>query len=273
MGRLRRHLSFANVTSLLALFVALGGTSYAALTITSRDVKNNSLTSADIRNGTLLQKDFKRGQLRAGAPAAPGPAGPSGPQGAKGETGAKGRDGQRSTPRASTTRRRATRASSANRPRRRRRQGRRGGRGRPRAGVARGGGAIVDVDACGEGVLASYPLTLARPSRIMATAGTQALFPAHHEPALEVELIDGSGAVVASLPRVLEYHQVTTLGTGGVLMDAGAPRTVAAGSYTLRLRVLLSGGCTGFSQFYNNHLSHLAVPVPSRPAAGGAGSL
>src|SRR5215213_6291394 len=88
MHRLRRSLSFANVTSLLALFVALAGTSYAAVAITSGDVKNNSLTSADIRNNSiksidvknrsLLAKDFKAGQLPAGSQ---GPAGPPGPAG------------------------------------------------------------------------------------------------------------------------------------------------------------------------------------------------
>lgn len=66
-------------------FLALGGSSYAAITITGRnvrnssltgrDVKNNSLTGADIKgiksgdvsDRSLLAKDFKGGQLRAGA--------------------------------------------------------------------------------------------------------------------------------------------------------------------------------------------------------------
>jgi hypothetical protein len=75
---------FAKVVSLLALFVALGGSAYAAVTITGRNVKNGSLTSADIRNRSLLSKDFKPGQLAAG---------PRGAQGAPGATGAKGPPG------------------------------------------------------------------------------------------------------------------------------------------------------------------------------------
>ncbi|MBA2347471.1 MAG: collagen-like protein [Solirubrobacterales bacterium] len=81
-------LSFANVTSGLALFVALGGTSYAAVTITGAnvrngsltgaDVRNGSLTSADVRDGSLRARDFRRGQLRRG---------PQGPVGARGKTG------------------------------------------------------------------------------------------------------------------------------------------------------------------------------------------
>ncbi len=60
---MRRHLSFANVTSLLALFVALGGTSYAVATIGTKQIKNNSVRSVDVRNGTLVSRDVKRGSL------------------------------------------------------------------------------------------------------------------------------------------------------------------------------------------------------------------
>ncbi len=71
--------------ALAALVVAMGGTSYAAVSITSRDVRNNSLTGADIknssltssdvRNGSLKAADFKAGQLPAGAKGDKGPAG------------------------------------------------------------------------------------------------------------------------------------------------------------------------------------------------------
>ena len=103
MFRLRRHLSYANVVASLALFIALGGTSYAAFTITSKQVRNNSLTGADIKNssvstadvknGSLLSKDFKRGQLVAGAQGPQGPAGAKGDDGAAGPQGAKGDKG------------------------------------------------------------------------------------------------------------------------------------------------------------------------------------
>jgi hypothetical protein len=74
--------------------MALGGTSYAALTITGkqvvdsslrgRDIKNSSLTGADIKNRSLRANDFKAGQLPAGAP---GPQGLQGPKRDKGDTG------------------------------------------------------------------------------------------------------------------------------------------------------------------------------------------
>lgn len=53
--------SFANVTSLLALIVALSGTAYAAVTITGKNVKDGSLTGADIKNGSLQARDLAAG--------------------------------------------------------------------------------------------------------------------------------------------------------------------------------------------------------------------
>jgi hypothetical protein len=98
---MRQHLSYANVMATAAVFIALGGTSYAAIKVTGKNVKNGSLTGADIKNntlggsdiradaikgddvanGSLLQQDFAAGQL------------PAGGQGPKGDTGATGRQG------------------------------------------------------------------------------------------------------------------------------------------------------------------------------------
>ena len=36
MTRMREHLTYANVMATIAVFIALGGTSYAAITITGR---------------------------------------------------------------------------------------------------------------------------------------------------------------------------------------------------------------------------------------------
>jgi hypothetical protein len=76
------RLSYSNVMATIAVFIALGGTSYAALkvtgknvkdaTLTGKDVANSSLTSADVKNSSLLAKDFKPGQLSGGGPGAPG---------------------------------------------------------------------------------------------------------------------------------------------------------------------------------------------------------
>jgi hypothetical protein len=52
MNRIRRHLSFANVVSLLALFIALGGTAWG--------VANNSVGSKQIRNGQVKKVDLHK---------------------------------------------------------------------------------------------------------------------------------------------------------------------------------------------------------------------
>jgi hypothetical protein len=95
--RIRGRLSYANVVATLALFVALGGASYAALrvtgdnvvdsSLTGRDIRRASLGTTDIRDRSLLERDFRPGQLPAGPP---GPQGDPGPQGPPGEPGPSG---------------------------------------------------------------------------------------------------------------------------------------------------------------------------------------
>jgi hypothetical protein len=85
--------------SLIALFVALGGTGYAAMTINGKNIKNNSIpgkklkngavtakkiksnavTGAKVKAGTLNGSDFAPGTLLQGAQ---GPAGKNGVNGA-----------------------------------------------------------------------------------------------------------------------------------------------------------------------------------------------
>jgi hypothetical protein len=60
---LRRHLSYANVMATLAMFIALGGSAYAALSITGRNVKNGSLTYRDLKRNTLGGTRIKEARL------------------------------------------------------------------------------------------------------------------------------------------------------------------------------------------------------------------
>jgi hypothetical protein len=95
-AKVRPHLSYANVMATIAVFVALGGSSYAALQITGKQVKNSSLTGADIKNRSLGAVDFRRNELPRGLKGDPGPKGDSGPKGdagPKGDPGAKGDPG------------------------------------------------------------------------------------------------------------------------------------------------------------------------------------
>ena len=107
-----RHLRTrpATAIALVALFVALSGTSYAALSlprnsvgtaqlrtgaVTSAKLAADAVTSAKVKDGTLVRADFAKGQLLAGAPGPTGPTGPQGQIGATGPTGAVGAVGPR----------------------------------------------------------------------------------------------------------------------------------------------------------------------------------
>ena len=114
LDRFGRHVRHQFV-GYLALFIALGGVSYAATLprnsvsspqIKDRQVKNpdlarDSVTTAKVKNATLLRGDFRAGQLPTGATGAAGATGPMGETGAtgagatgpKGETGATGAEG------------------------------------------------------------------------------------------------------------------------------------------------------------------------------------
>jgi hypothetical protein len=87
--------SHSTVVAYLALFVALGGTTYAATRIGSKEIKDNSIQSRDIKNRAIALTDIStkaRSSLRgqrgaqgtAGAPGAPGGQGPAGPPGPTG---------------------------------------------------------------------------------------------------------------------------------------------------------------------------------------------
>ena len=62
----RSRLTFANVVAMLALFVALGGSSYAALRVGSKQIVNNSIRRKDIRNGQVASQDIKNNDVRSG---------------------------------------------------------------------------------------------------------------------------------------------------------------------------------------------------------------
>lgn len=85
MRRIFSNGSYANVTATLALVIALGGTSYAAIKL-----PKNSVSSLQVKDRSLLKKDFRPGQLPAGKR---GPAGPQGPPGDAGAAGAGGGGG------------------------------------------------------------------------------------------------------------------------------------------------------------------------------------
>jgi hypothetical protein len=82
-----RRPSFPTVISLIALFVALGGTSYAVIklpanSVGSRQLKANAVSGSKIRNGSVGV-----GDLETAARGLRGPRGPAGPAGSAGGSG------------------------------------------------------------------------------------------------------------------------------------------------------------------------------------------
>jgi hypothetical protein len=61
----RRRITYANTMATLAVLIALGGSSYAAVKVTGRNVKDGSLTGADVKNSSLKSKDIANRSLRA----------------------------------------------------------------------------------------------------------------------------------------------------------------------------------------------------------------
>lgn len=113
-----RRPTYADVVATLALFIALGGASYAAIqlpknsvgtrqlkknavtakkirkkAVTAKKLMHNAVNSSKVRDGSLLARDFKSGQLPRGATGPQGPAGADGVAGPKGPAGEKGPEG------------------------------------------------------------------------------------------------------------------------------------------------------------------------------------
>lgn len=106
LGRLGRHVR-QQFVGYIALFVALGGVSYAAVALPKNsvgtkqiakgavkkaDLGNNAVTSAKVKDGSLLLADFAP-DVFAGSNGTPGPQGPKGDTGPQGPTGDAGPQG------------------------------------------------------------------------------------------------------------------------------------------------------------------------------------
>ena len=63
LRKLNTHVTPSSLLAIVALFVSLGGVSYAAATIGSAEIKDNSVKSKDVRNKTLVGKDVKPNAL------------------------------------------------------------------------------------------------------------------------------------------------------------------------------------------------------------------
>jgi hypothetical protein len=95
--RLQQRVTYANVTATIALFIAVGGTSYAAVqlprnSVGSAQLRDGSVASPEVRNRSLQATDLSLAARRflRSQRGAIGPQGPAGPQGPPGTAGAGG---------------------------------------------------------------------------------------------------------------------------------------------------------------------------------------
>lgn len=63
---LRSHMSFANVVAMIALFVALSGTSYAVSKVGAKDIRKNAVRSKHIKRSQVTTSDIRNRTIRAG---------------------------------------------------------------------------------------------------------------------------------------------------------------------------------------------------------------
>jgi hypothetical protein len=57
LTRLSKHLSFANVVAVMALFIALGSGAYAAKKLSGKSIKNNSIPAKKLKKNVLKNLD------------------------------------------------------------------------------------------------------------------------------------------------------------------------------------------------------------------------
>ena len=86
--RIRDRLTYANVIATLALFVALGGSSYAALklprnSVSSQQIRTGAVASSEVKDRSLQLQDISK-PTRASLAGKQGPPGAQGPAGQPG---------------------------------------------------------------------------------------------------------------------------------------------------------------------------------------------
>lgn len=244
----------SDVIAGLALFVALGGTSYAAIelpraSVGTRELKPAAVTGSRIADGTVKARDLHGSVTRlltgttgggAGAPGPKGDAGPPGPAGPRGETGAAGPAGPA---------------------------------GPPGTGAVSVAGEVRDdtspsADGCAFKTLATKTITIDQPSRVLVSASTTAF-------------LDGAGQVFAYVyarrgevdvwtgPKqfssaVRDSYPVQLSGTTLLKAPGGAPggEELGPGTYTITYDAAPSGGCTAATHTTYNSVSLTWVVMP-----------
>lgn len=94
------RLTYANAMSTIAVFIALGGTSYAVArnSIGTRELKNNAVSSAKLQSRAVTSAKIRDGAIVAADLAPSARSGVRGPRGSQGPAGPAGQQGQQGPP-------------------------------------------------------------------------------------------------------------------------------------------------------------------------------
>ena len=63
IGKLRHRLTYANVMSTLAVFIALGGSSYAAVKVSGSDIRHRSVPGTKLKRNTVTGLEVRESRL------------------------------------------------------------------------------------------------------------------------------------------------------------------------------------------------------------------
>ena len=61
---LRSRLTYANVMSTMAVFIALGGSSYAAVTLNGKDIKHRSIPGSKLKRNSVTGLEIRESRPR-----------------------------------------------------------------------------------------------------------------------------------------------------------------------------------------------------------------
>src|ERR1700759_4220548 len=87
LRRLSTRLTYSNIVATAALFLALGGTSYAAFRLPSNSVGSKQLKAHSVTPSKIAAASVAMFKGQKGATGLQGPSGPLGPQGPQGRFG------------------------------------------------------------------------------------------------------------------------------------------------------------------------------------------
>jgi hypothetical protein len=222
-GLSRRH---STAVAYLALFAALGGSAYAAVTVTGKNIKDGTITGKDVKNRSLGTKKLSATAVSS----LTGQRGPAGSQGPKGDPGEQGPQGPKGDPGLNVA----------------------GTRQVPNQ---------YDIACNQDVVVGTLPVSVPSSSRIWTDAhGPIAnMNSGATEAGLWLRLRDAGdtktlAVSVASFEGELEARTVSPLQTGGLMLAGSNPTapanayTAAPGSYLLQLVVRSQGGTCGQTQ-------------------------